>query len=276
MVSRRRVFLLLYAASGAAALVYEVAWTRLLTLQMGHTVAAASTVLAAFMGGLALGSWLGGRFDAAVQRGSSQPAVARLRAYATCEATIGIVAIALPAMLTAFVPLLSWAYHDGLTPATFGAVRVVLAVTLLVVPATAMGATFPIAVGWFADGTAAAGHLYATNTAGAAVGALATGFWLIPSIGLRATTWLGVALNVAAAAGALWLASLPATRAARAAVQPDAVEKKSGPGRKGTPRPERVGRRSAPPMPLVATAVPPSRGALHSSTRLPGRASSCS
>ena len=80
MVSRRRVFLLLYAASGAAALVYEVAWTRLLTLQMGHTVAAASTVLAAFMGGLALGSWLGGRFDAAVQRGSSHPAVARLRA----------------------------------------------------------------------------------------------------------------------------------------------------------------------------------------------------
>src|SRR5436309_3333682 len=54
----RRIFALLYAASGAAALVYEVAWTRLLTLQLGHTVAAASTVLAAFMGGLAAGFWL--------------------------------------------------------------------------------------------------------------------------------------------------------------------------------------------------------------------------
>ena len=57
-MSPRRFFLVLYAASGAAALVYEVAWTRLLTLQMGHTVAAASTVLAAFMGGLAVGAWI--------------------------------------------------------------------------------------------------------------------------------------------------------------------------------------------------------------------------
>ena len=254
MLSRRRVFLLLYAASGAAALVYEVAWTRLLTLQMGHTVAAASTVLAAFMGGLALGSWLGGRFDAAVQRGSSHPAVTRLRAYATCEAAIGIVAITLPALLGTFVPLLSWAYHDGLTPATFGAVRVVLAVALLVVPAMAMGATFPIAVGWYADGTADAGQLYATNTAGAAVGALATGFWLIPSIGLRATTWVGVALNIAAAAGAFWLASLPAASGAPAVAQRDVGKKESRPGGKGTRRPQRSLRPSA-PMPLVATAA---------------------
>src|SRR5438876_39735 len=61
MFSRRQAFVLLYAVSGAAALVYEITWTRLLTLFMGHTVAAASTVLAAFMGGLAAGSWLGGR-----------------------------------------------------------------------------------------------------------------------------------------------------------------------------------------------------------------------
>ena len=49
--------------SGAAALVYEVAWTRLLTLQLGHTVAAASTVLAAFMGGLAIGAWIAGQWN---------------------------------------------------------------------------------------------------------------------------------------------------------------------------------------------------------------------
>jgi spermidine synthase len=53
---RRGVFVGAYAASGAAALIYEVAWTRLLTLHLGHTVAAASTVLAAFMGGLAIGA----------------------------------------------------------------------------------------------------------------------------------------------------------------------------------------------------------------------------
>jgi spermidine synthase len=264
---RRRLFLLLYAASGAAALVYEIAWTRLLTLQIGHTVAAVSTVLAAFMGGLALGSWLGGRFDAAVPRRSSSPAVIRLRAYAACEAAIGIIAIVLPAMLAAFVPLLAWAYHDGLTPATFGAVRVVLAVALLAVPATAMGATFPIAVSWFAGGTADAGQLYAANTAGAAVGALATGFWLIPSIGLRGTTWFGVGLNVTAACGALWLASRSTTSESEAGDR-DADTRSaglSGPraaGReaaraKSRPRTRRAlpSIAASPPMPRIATAA---------------------
>ena len=81
-----------------------------------------------------------------------------------------------------------------------------------------MGATFPIAVAWLVRTTeranatsestpaATAGVLYAANTAGAAIGAIGAGFWLIPAIGLRATTWMGIALNTAAAIGALWLA----------------------------------------------------------------------
>ena len=51
-------------------------------------------------------------------------------------------------------------------------------------------------------------RLYAVNTTGAAAGAIAAGFWLIPAYGLRATTWSAVALNLAAAAGALWLLRL--------------------------------------------------------------------
>jgi hypothetical protein len=57
----RRLFLLIYGLSGAAGLIYEILWTRQLTLLMGHTTAAVSTVLAAFMGGLAIGAALGGR-----------------------------------------------------------------------------------------------------------------------------------------------------------------------------------------------------------------------
>src|SRR4030081_840954 len=102
MGSRRRLFVGLYAASGAAALVYEVAWTRLLTLQLGHTVAAASTVLAAFMGGLALGAWIAG----------SRPALT-LRAYAVLELVVAASALALPFALRASVPALAWAYADG-------------------------------------------------------------------------------------------------------------------------------------------------------------------
>ena len=73
------------APSGAAALVYEVAWMRLLTLQMGHTVAATSTVLAAFMCGLALGGWLGGLAAASSEGHSNLRRY--LRAYAALELT---------------------------------------------------------------------------------------------------------------------------------------------------------------------------------------------
>ncbi len=206
-VSSRLPLLLLYAASGAAALVYEVAWTRQLTLLMGHTVAAASTVLAAVMGGLALGSWLGARLVrswSGAARGSRA-----LVTLASLEIVIALAALALPVLLSAATPALAWAYDDGQAPIRFGLTRALLCALLVGVPATAMGATFPVAVTWYARVAADAGVLYAANTAGAAIGALATGFWLVPALGLRATTWVGVSLNILVAAGARWLATRP-------------------------------------------------------------------
>src|SRR5438067_3954510 len=203
MASSRRVFLGLYAASGAAALVYEVTWTRLLTLQLGHTVAAASTVLAAFMGGLALGAWLAGRIAWLAGRISKRG----LRSYAALEILVAICALILPFVLAAMVPPLAWAYADGSMPVRFAMVRVIIGLAVLGVPAAAMGATFPIAADWFSHSAADTGAVYAVNTTGAALGALAAGFWLIPAFGLRATTWIGVALNAIAAGGAFWLAS---------------------------------------------------------------------
>ncbi len=212
MVPGRRLFVLCYAASGAAALVYEVTWTRLLTLQLGHTVAAASTVLAAFMGGLALGAWLAGSFDSLAPR-ASEGEIAQdargtaLRAYAGLEIVAAISALLLPFALATSVPVLAWAYADGAAPTMFAVVRVAISLGLLGIPAAAMGATFPIAASWYARNAADTGVLYALNTAGAAAGAIAAGFFLIPAVGLRATTWVGVLLNLSAAAGASWLAS---------------------------------------------------------------------
>src|SRR5438046_3063241 len=171
MRSDQRVFIFLYAASGAAALMYEVAWTRLLTLQMGHTVAAASAVLAAFMGGLAAGAAIAGRVHVR--------AAERLRAYAGLELIVAASAIALPVALALSVPALRWAYANGDAPLRFGVMRLGIALTLLGIPAAAMGATFPLAASWFAAlrvdparpapdnaGDAAdAGALYAANTA---------------------------------------------------------------------------------------------------------------
>ena len=90
-------------------------------------------------------------------------------------------------------------------------------VLLLCVPAACMGATFPIASRWIVRtaSTAAqdAGGLYAANTLGAAAGAVMAGFALIPALGLRGTTFVGVALNMVAAGGAWMLASRAAARA---------------------------------------------------------------
>jgi spermidine synthase len=210
----RRLFLFLYMASGAAALVYEVVWTRLLTLQLGHTVAAASTVLAAFMGGLASGAWIAGRvLRRRTGRDSSGPTTC-LRVYAGLEIGIALFAFLLPSALHAFGSILAWAYADGTAPVRFAIVRVGISLAVLGVPTAAMGATFPIAAQWWAEtehaaarSAADAGLLYAANTAGAALGAIAAGFFLIPSTGLRATTWIGVALNLVAAGGAFWLAA---------------------------------------------------------------------
>ena len=97
---------------------------------------------------------------------------------------------------------------------------------LIGVPAAAMGATYPIAVAWLAriesgdarspqSITTAAGVLYAANSAEAAAGAMAAGFWLIELLGIRGTTWVAVALNVGAASLALWFGRaerLPARR----------------------------------------------------------------
>ena len=139
-----------------------------------------------------------------------RPAVAPAhgsREHARCECmpasrfAIAVLALLLPFELRAVDPLLARAYADGAGGATFGFAAVRRKPVAAVVPAAAMGATFPVASRWFVArrGSAArdAGALYAANTVGAAIGALLAGFVLLPSLGLRGATWVGVALNVA-------------------------------------------------------------------------------
>ena len=204
-----RWFLAVYALSGAAALVYEVAWTRLLTLYLGHGIAAASTVLAAFMGGLAVGAGVAG------PKSDHTPRERAMRTYAVLELAIAALALAMPFALRAFTPLLTGAYADGAGGAAFPVLRLLVSVMAVALPAVAMGATFPYVARWYVPNAGAAtrdaGALYAANTVGAALGALATGFVLLPTLGLRATTWVGVAMNIAVAAAAWMLAGRAVT-----------------------------------------------------------------
>jgi len=233
----RRLFLLVYGVSGAAALIYEVTWTRLLILEMGHGVAAASTVLAAFMGGLAIGSAVGGHL------GGRLTSAGALRLYAIIEVAIAALALLLPLELAAVRPWLASAYEDGSPGVMFPLLRLASSLLLLATPAMAMGATFPIASRWMVrDATRAAadaGWLYAVNTIGATLGAVLAGFVLLPGLGLRQTIGVGVVLNLIAATVTLLIA-------ARAGISSSGTLPMNGAsarakGGKRSPRTERVG-----------------------------------
>jgi spermidine synthase len=191
------LFLIAYTSSGLAGLIYQVCWTRLLTLSIGHTTGAASAVVAAFLGGLAVGAAAAGAFASRLTRRQA------LAVYALLELSVAAAALLLPLEMRAFSPLLAWAYADGASAVLFPTVRLLACLVMVFVPATALGATFPMAIRWFAseaqDRASAGGALYALNTAGAALGAVLAGFVLIPRFGVSGTTWIGVASSLFAA-----------------------------------------------------------------------------
>ena len=203
---------LLFFVSGASGLIYEVLWTRQLGLIFGVSTYAIATVLATFMGGLALGSYLGGQW---VDRARSP-----LRIYAILEAGVGLYALALPMLFAGLRPLYISLYGLDVSYAVFSFGRAVLAGLVLLVPTTLMGATFPVLVRFWVrshdDVGRGTGLLYFVNTAGAIVGCLLAGFVLIERLGLRGTTHVAAATNLLLAVVALWLARTP-TGAARPA-----------------------------------------------------------
>jgi spermidine synthase len=206
--------------SGTSALIYQVLWLRLLGLVFGVTIWAASTVLASFMAGLAIGSLVAGRL---VDR-SRRP----LLWFGLGELLIGLSGLATPSVLAlaerAYVALHPW-LPDGLGP--LSATRAMLSFAVLITPATLMGATLPIVVksslpraGGFGQRV---GLLYATNTAGAVIGTLLAGFVLIGGVGMEASFRLAAAVNglvgLVALAGAMRLGPIglgPARRPASA------------------------------------------------------------
>lgn len=228
--------------SGVAGLLYEVVWTRLLGVTFGHTVYAITTVLAAYMAGLALGSFVIGRRADALAR--------PLRAYGIIEGAIGAYCLATPLLFLGADRLYLWLF-GVVQPSTAGAtvLHLVISAALLLPPTTLMGATLPIlsrAVVQRSQLLASeVGTLYAVNTWGAVLGTVATGFLLLPAMGLQATIWLGVVLNLAVAS----LALLLDRRGAAPAVEPRAAR----PVRRGKEAPALGRRRFA--LALVAIGI---------------------
>src|SRR5215471_13336063 len=184
--------LLCFFASGVSGLVYQVVWVRELVLVFGATTFAVSTVLTAFMGGLALGSYYFGRRSETVKR--------PLRLYGLLEIGIGVYGLAVP-LIFATLPTVYhsfWSLH--LSFFALSIVRFVFATLVLIVPTALMGATLPVLSSFYARDIGRiglrVGSLYALNTFGAVLGAAATGFVLIPVLGMKAATSTAAAMNI--------------------------------------------------------------------------------
>ncbi len=195
----RKSVLPLFLVSGATGLIYEVTWMRSLGTVFGNTVLAASTVLTAFMLGLALGCWLFGKVADRVR----QP----LRFYAWLELAIGAYAFASPTIFLAVDRFYLWLFHTY-EPGfyTLNLVRFGVSVFILVLPTAFMGGTLPILSALWTIPTerreqrlrtgTSVGLLYAVNTFGAVLGTFLSGYFLIRILGVSRSIYAAATANV--------------------------------------------------------------------------------
>src|SRR5216117_589154 len=183
--------LLLFAGSGCAALVYEIVWFQLLQLVIGSSAVSLGLLLAAYMGGLCVGSAL---LPRAVSR-EYQP----LRVYAVLEMGIGVLGLAVLFGL----PLIGRMYVATATQGLIGLVkRGIVAALCLLPPTVLMGASLPAIARWVettSEGVSWMGLMYSGNIAGAVFGCLLAGFYLLRVHDMAIATYVAVAINAAVA-----------------------------------------------------------------------------
>ena len=194
----------IFILSGASALIYEVIWMRQLTLVFGSTVFATSTVLTAFMAGLALGSYYFGRKI-------DESHISPLKLYAILEVGIGGFCIVWPLLLSVLTAIYVLIFRYITTEFyTLSLIRFILTFGILLIPSTLMGGTLPVLTRFFVKrleqlGTNI-GILYALNTFGAVFGTVAAGFVLIEALGITWSLRVAIAINLGVALVAWFLA----------------------------------------------------------------------
>jgi len=193
----------IFLASGFAGLIYESIWTHYLQLFLGHAAYAQTLVLAIFMGGMALGAALAARFCASIRN--------PLATYALIEAAIGALAIGFhPVFVAATGGFYDIALDRHLGGGLFDAIKWSLAALLILPQSILLGATFPVFAS-AATRAAPAGEgrpiatLYFANSIGGSAGVLASGFLLIPWLGLPGTIAAAGAVNIAIAGVVAWM-----------------------------------------------------------------------
>ncbi len=203
------MLLVLFAGSGASALIYEIVWYQLLQLVIGSTAISLGVLLASFMGGLCLGSFALPRFVS--------ERVHPLKVYAWIELGIGVCGLAAHFGMPLIDSLYTGAVGHGF-PAVV--LRAVVCAACLLPPTMLMGASLPAAARWLKtspEGVSWMGLLYGANTGGAVAGCVLAGFYLLRVFDMATATYVAAALNAVVALVALALAK-------RASYQPPEEE----------------------------------------------------
>src|ERR1700730_7410713 len=180
------VLLLLFLVPGAAALIYEIVWFQLLQLVIGSSVVSLGVLLGTFMGGMCLGSLLLPRLVS--------PRHHPLRVYATLEFGIGVIGL----LIFWGMPLIGGIYTAWAGPGVAGLfVRGIVAAICLLPPTLLMGATLPAVARWVETtphGVSWLGFFYGGNIAGAVLGSLTAGFYLLRVFDMAGATYVAGAV----------------------------------------------------------------------------------
>ena len=204
---------LFFFLSGFSALVYEVAWLRLLCFSFGSTAEATSCVLAVFLGGLALGAALGGKYADKLAKG-------HFALYGAIELCVGLIAPGAAYALYAFPPVLANITGTGSTDVfVLVLLKMLFALMVLLPPTVLMGASLPVLcrhLSLHANAVKGFSSLYAINTLGAVAGSLSACFLGFAYLGIFTTVLLAAALNILVGCGSIsfsrrWAEQLTAT-----------------------------------------------------------------
>jgi spermidine synthase len=178
--------------SGAYSLIYQIAWVRFLTLLLGSTTMGITTVVATFMSGLALGSWLASKYLI----GRKNP----LKIYALLELIIALTSFITPLLFNwAFTSIPDILQKFGDANFSIFVLRVLFSAVIMLIPTICMGAALPVLGKYLQEQTNLAERritiIYGLNTLGASMGCIASGYYLLPGIGLINTIYLTAAAN---------------------------------------------------------------------------------
>jgi len=189
----KKLLLIIFGLTGMTALIYEIIWIRPLSLVFGTTIYAVSTIIASFILGLAVGSWIAGRYTDRLKN--------PLRYFAFTQLGVGFYGILLLPIFGA-LPAIYLGLHQATFPnqSVFMFLQILMSIAMISIPATLMGTTLPLMMRTYSEEFTKigkdVGKLDASNSFGAVVGTLAAGFLLIPILGIQYSIIVTASINI--------------------------------------------------------------------------------